>query len=87
MATKDISDAQVCRAYHLWIEEGRNRWPYEYLMEWTGEPLKVCERAMERAVDRDLVEYGVTMRSGWLTSKGRELLENTVPDAGVGRDE
>ena len=29
----------------------------------------------ERAARRDLVEYGVSLRTGWLTDKGRALLD------------
>ena len=42
----------------------------------TGAPWKVVDAAMERAGDRDLIEWGVTMRSGWLTEKGKELLDH-----------
>lgn len=82
MATKDIPDVMVCRAY---AERAAKRsaepyeflqdWPYEILKEWTGQPEKVCERAMERAERRGLIEYGVSLRSGWLTEKGKALLE------------
>lgn len=40
----------------------------------TGAPWKVVNSAMERASDRGLVDYGVTLRSGWLTDKGKALL-------------
>jgi len=88
MATKDITDLQVCQAYAKWrvlldLEiELRKRgrivrapYPYELLMQVTGECFKVCYRAMERAARRDLVEYGVSLRTGWLTDKGRALLD------------
>lgn len=40
----------------------------------TGAPWKVVYSAMERASDRGLIDYGVTLRSGWLTDKGKALL-------------
>lgn len=49
-------------------------WPYDLLMARTGECFKVCWKAMERACDRDLIEYGTNLRSGWLTDKGKALL-------------
>lgn len=49
-------------------------WPYETLMRDTGQCFKVCYRAMERAYDHGLIEYGTSLRSGWLTNKGKELL-------------
>jgi hypothetical protein len=79
MAMKDISDAQVCTAVvdaraAEWKRGGESLWPYTLLMERTGQPMKVCCRAMERAADRGLVEYGVSLRTGWLTDKGQALL-------------
>lgn len=74
MATKDISDRDVCRAFEAY-QKDYGKFPYEYLMEWTGEPMKVCWRAMERADRRGLVEYGVSLRTGWLTDAGRAALK------------
>lgn len=81
MATKDISDIQVCRAYeryHAMIAQEPFRvvvrWPYEILMEETGECEKVCYNAMIRACGRGYIEYGVSLRAGWLTLKGRQLI-------------
>lgn len=53
----------------------KDPWPYDLLAEWTGQPIKVCYRAMERAAERDLIEYGVSLRTGWLTDKGKALLK------------
>src|SRR3990167_9143890 len=50
-------------------------WPYKTLEQWTGQPQKVCYRALERAAERDLIDYGVSLRTGWLTDKGRALLD------------
>jgi hypothetical protein len=72
MSRKGISDKLVCDAYFQARE--KNVWPYELLEEWTGEPFKVCYRAMERAHKNGLVDYGVSLRSGFLTDKGRELI-------------
>jgi hypothetical protein len=75
MAAKNITDKQVVEAiarYNL----DRARWPYEILSEVTGECEKVCFRAMERASNRGLLNYGVSLRTAWLTDKGRELLES-----------
>lgn len=75
MATKDISDAQVCRAFAEYKLTGA--WPYETLENMTGQPFKVCLRAMERAVERGLVDYGVSLRTGWLTDAGKKLIEES----------
>ena len=80
MSRKDITDKMVCEAY---AESKRQRevgltktywFPYEILSLWTGEPQKVCYRATQRANDRRLIDYGVSLRTGWLTNKGIELL-------------
>jgi len=42
-------------------------------------PPKVAQAAMERAYDRGLVDYGVSLRSGWLTKAGLHLLDTTPP--------
>jgi RIO-like serine/threonine protein kinase len=73
MARADIPDVVVLKAvqrYQLDHTEFAN----QLLAKWTGEPIKVCDRAMERAMDHDLIEYGVSLRSAWLTPKGKQLL-------------
>lgn len=76
MATKDILDLTVCRA----VQQARdtNSFATEVLEEITGESPKVCYRALERAYRHGLVNYGVSLRTGWLTEKGLELL--TIPE-------
>lgn len=80
MATRDVTDGQVCLAYAESLRQrdaGRKPYdyPYEILQRMTGQCEKVCYRAMERANDRGYVEYGVSLRTGWLTPKGKALLE------------
>ena len=74
MKTSDITDAQVCRAYAEW-QDSRDLFADQVLMLMTNAPEKVALRATERAARRGLVEYGVSLRTGWLTDKGRELLK------------
>ena len=83
MSRKDVPDRLVCLAYleyrGMYLRGENAKWPYEFLSKWTGEPNKVCYRAMERACDRGYIEYGVSLRSGWVTKKGLELVaEGTV---------
>jgi hypothetical protein len=77
MSTKDITDKMVCEAYL----ESRDKWggtnfeyPQTILQRITGQCEKVCIRAMERAEKRGLIEYGVSLQTGWLTEKGKSLL-------------
>lgn len=75
MATKDISDVQVCAAVaDARIGSVPLRPAYELLVERTGQPAKVCWRALERADRRGLVEYGVSLRYPWLTPAGKALM-------------
>lgn len=81
MARKDISDLQVVLAYRkskLARTSLSMMYPYDFLMEETGQSFKVCYRAMERADKRGLIDYGVSLRTGWLTEKGLELLETSL---------
>lgn len=77
---KDVTDAQVCRAVaEYWATarslSGDARFPYDILHAQTGEPIKVCFRAMERAAERGLIEYGVSLRTGWLTAEGQAVAD------------
>lgn len=73
MSVKDISDELVCKAIHQFKKTG-DLWPYVLLQKWTGQPEKVCYRAMERAQRHGLIEVGVSLRCGWLSEKGLALL-------------
>lgn len=73
MSRKNISDKQVVLAVSEY-QQHRDRFPYEILCEQTGEPEKVCYRAMERACDNGYLDYGVSLRTSWLTEKGKQLL-------------
>lgn len=78
MSRKDVTDRAVCLAYAERNAERPNRGAhvYERLAASTGQCEKVCWRAMERACDHGLIEYGVNLRSGWLTDAGEALLRN-----------
>ncbi len=78
-ATKrsDISDFEVCKAveeFQLHHLEGD--FPYEFLAKKFGCDEKLAYSACKRACDNDLIEYGVSLRTGWLTEKGKSLLPN-----------
>ena len=72
----DITDLDVCKAYQ---DKHPSLWPYEVLSETTGACEKVCFRAMERACERGYIDYGVSLRSGWLTDKGKRLIDDNDP--------
>ena len=68
-----VTDLEVCTAFALY-QRDLGPWPNEILARETGEPEKVCYRAMERASRKGLINYGVSLRSGWLTPEGWEFL-------------
>jgi len=61
MATKDISDRQVCEAYRD-SQAFYDVWPCDLLRQRTVQCEKVVYRAMERAERRGLIDSGVTLR-------------------------
>lgn len=75
MATKDISDLQVCEAVKKY-QNDHETFADEILIQMTGQPYKVCIKAMERADGKGLIDCGVSLRTSWLTNKGLELLES-----------
>ena len=75
MATKDISDYDCCVAATFGFGNGGSVRTGEALVYRTGQHEKVCERAIERAVRRGYLDYGINAWNAFLTDKGRELLE------------
>lgn len=69
---KDITDKMVVKAYAERKPFGP--WAYEILAEQTGSHENVAYAACERAFEHGLIEYGTSLRSGWLTDKGKALL-------------
>ena len=74
-----ISDLDVCLAYAaLMMAREKNLldcpWPYELLATRYSCHQKIAYRACERAHRRGLIEYGVSLRSGWLTDDGKKLI-------------
>lgn len=73
MKTADITDEAVCLAY----AEGRLLGFFADAIlgeRYPDFPDKVLYRAMERAHRRGLVDYGVSLRAGWLTPAGLSLV-------------
>lgn len=75
MSMKNVPDWLVCRAVQAYQDDAeKDFFPYDLLTYMTGECEKVCIRAMERACRHELIEYGVSLRTGWLTQKGKDLI-------------
>lgn len=77
MAAKDVSDAQVVRACADFHRDPANEDVIARLVRQTLQPAKVCVRALERACERGLIDYGVSLRTAWVTTKGESLLKET----------
>lgn len=79
MKRSDITDLQMLEAYEQFRMRKKEPWDGKFadaiLKErFPDAPEKVIWAAMERVSDRNLVEYGTSLRSGWLTDKGKALL-------------
>lgn len=72
MAVKDISDYDCCVAASLAVRGLRTG---DVLVYRTGQPEKVCQRALERAMRRGYLDCGINEWNAFLTPKGLELLE------------
>ncbi len=75
MARKDVPTRLVCMAVAEHVAQGfEDPDAHARLVEWTGEPAKVCLRALERDEERGYIEYGHSIYGAWLTQKGKDLL-------------
>ncbi len=75
---KRITDKMAVMAQWEWRErmtKGRNTKPAkEMLWEATGRPRSDCLKALQRAADRGYLDYGVSLRTAWLTDAGLKLI-------------
>ena len=82
MSVKDITDRQVCEVVELMARERLHTGHLTMLgllSDMTGQPEKVCWRAMERTCRRDLIDYGSSLNGAFLTPKGLALLATAPP--------
>jgi len=79
MKRQDISNLEVCKAYQQYKKE-QKEFPYEILAHKFSCDEKVAYSACERAAafPSNLIEYGVSLRTGWLTEKGEQLIKNSI---------
>jgi hypothetical protein len=75
---RDISDLEVCKMVDLYQKEKIKRFPYEQLALKFGASEKVAYSACERACKNGLIDYGVSLRTGWLTEKGEKFLKDNT---------
>lgn len=75
---KRITDKMAVQAQWEWREKmfanKRRKYARQTLRDMTGRSLADCEKALERAVVRGYLDYGVSLRTAWLTDAGRKLI-------------
>lgn len=77
---KDIPDDVVCLACYLFhnieTEDSLNSLgPYGMLCDaYPNYPEKVILSAMERSLNKGLIEYGINLRYAWVTDEGKKLI-------------
>jgi hypothetical protein len=79
-SSANISDKQVLAAIQKSHEMGFDKYCYEILAEESGCPLKVCYTALERVNDKGYIDYGVSVRTAWLTDEGEAVLNYVEPE-------
>ncbi len=75
MKRSDITTKQVLEACHK-FHNGDTRNSLQILMDETGLPDKICYAAMEREDEKELIDYGVSLRTAWVTKEGYEFLKS-----------
>lgn len=79
MKTSDITTKIVLSAYNeYWKNQDLGNEatpPIEFIMKATGCPEKLAYCAAERELNKDLIDFGVSIRWAWLNDKGKELLK------------
>lgn len=73
MKRSDISDYEVCLAVED-FQKTMGNFPYEVLARKFNCDEKLAYSACKRAEENGLIEYGVSLRTGWLTEKGKQVL-------------
>jgi len=73
MTRKDISTLIVLEAAEKAHTE-KEGMTWEYIKRITGAPEKVIYAAMEREDEKGYLEWGVSLRTAWLTELGKKEL-------------
>lgn len=68
---KNITDVAML----AYLENAGNSRSYEDMAAMAGSAPKVIERVLERLAQRGYVDYGVSLRTCWLTQAGVDLLD------------
>ncbi len=75
--TVPLDEAMVCLATYLYVTARQTGIspvsPWDFFVS-SGIPEEKVEVIFDRAVENDLIDYGVSIRAPFLTEKGRVLL-------------
>lgn len=88
VSVKDIPTIEVLKQQKKWwdinkkMDRQSNPYTYEVLGKKYGNE-KVVFRKMEKLVDDGYLEYGVSLRTAWLTEKAERLLTPTDKEGNV----
>jgi len=74
MKRSDIPTKSVLMACHRFHNRGGLA-PWQILMAEFSAPEKVVYAAMERENGKGRIDYGVSLRTGWVTPDGYEFLK------------
>ena len=69
---KDVLTQEVLKKQQEWWNNKNLPFTYE---RFKGVPEKVVFRKMEKLVEQGYLEYGTSLRTAWLTDKGKKLIK------------
>ena len=75
MQLKDISIKTILEQQQQWQDNNDLSFTYEILSKKYNCSEKLIYKKMEKLVDKDYLEYGVSLRTAWLTEKGLKFLK------------
>ena len=75
MRRSDISTLIVLEAAEKTRAEKKMMMTWEHIQLATGAPEKVIYAAMQREYDQGYLEWGVSLRTAWLTPEGHKKLK------------
>lgn len=74
LSLKDIPTRDILLRQQEWWENKDLPFTYEAFPQW---PEKLVFKKMERLADEGYLEYGVSLRTAWLSEKGKQFLKVT----------
>ena len=75
------SDVSTFDVLHACFIRDMEVMPWQRIAASTGAPEKVVYAAMRREERRGYLEYGVSLRTAWLTDAGKGKLFDLLPEA------